>query len=68
MPARCPKVYGAGDSLGCCRVADHAGSCCRHWSARLYGTPPHTLVYRASYPHPLACVRGRDLDAAAEQP
>lgn len=67
--SRCPAHDGAGDSLGCCRVVGHddtgtdAAGHCWHWSARLHGTGPHTIVVRAGAGHPMACTTGTALDA-----
>lgn len=68
MTARCPERKGAAGSLSCCRAAGHAATGedpaghCWHWSARLHGTPAHTLVVRAAGGHPVVCTVGAQLD------
>lgn len=71
MAARCSITRGAGNTLGCCRVAghptdngpaEHAG-CCMHWSAFIRGVPmPHTLASRAASGRALGCAKGAALD------
>lgn len=53
------------DSVACCRVAGHAGECCRHFGGRI-ARSPHTLIHRGSDHLFLRCSKGAALDG--EQP